>query len=34
MPFDYLHYLLKALSKRDQQAEMEDLLPWNVILNH
>jgi len=34
VPFDYLHYLLKALSERNQQAEMEDLLPWNVILNH
>jgi transposase len=34
VPFDYLHYLFKALSERDQQAEMEDLLPWNVILNH
>jgi transposase len=34
VPFDYIHYLLKALSERDQQAELEDLLPWNVMLNH
>jgi transposase len=34
VPFDYLHHVLKALSERDQQAEMEDLLPWNARLNH
>jgi len=34
VPFDYLHHVLKALSERNQQAEMENLLPWNVILNH
>ena len=34
VPFDYLHYLFKALSERDQQAEMEDLLSWSVILDH
>jgi hypothetical protein len=31
-PFDYLYYVIHKMNKRNGDADMTDLLPWNLSL--